>query len=149
MAVTLGVVDLPGRECSVAAARRYVANLLRGAGHLDVDDVVLAVSEVVTNAVVHTASGGEGGVVTVEVTHLGPCLVCVEVIDDGPSASRVPPGVPVVRRHEEGGTALETGGRGLWLVDEVTESWGVRQVEKGRVAVWMRISTSAKVEGQP
>ncbi|WP_271220504.1 ATP-binding protein [Streptosporangium carneum] len=137
-AVTLGVVDLPGVEQSVSAARQYVAELLTNAGHTEVEDAVLLVSEVVTNAVVHPCSGRPGGVVTVEVTDTGRHMVCVEVIDDGS------PSVPVPRLPEEDEDALALGGRGLWLVDAIAESWGVRQVEKGRVAVWMHISTSAK-----
>ncbi|MEV8633905.1 ATP-binding protein [Streptosporangium sp. NPDC051023] len=142
-AVTLGVVDLPGVERSVSVARRYVAELLTDAGHVEIEDVVLLVSEVVTNAVVHTGSGRPGGVVTVEVTDTDRDVVCVEVIDDGPSSPLVPPGVPVLRLPGgDDGAVLETGGRGLWLVDAIAERWGVRQVEKGRVAVWMHVPTS-------
>ncbi|GAA3076465.1 ATP-binding protein [Streptosporangium carneum] len=144
--MTLGVVDLPGVAHSVPAARRYVAELLTNAGHAEVEDVLLLVSEVVTNAVVHTGSGRPGGVVTVEVTAAGRRMVCVEVLDDGPSSPVVPPGVPVLRRPEGDGEGAvpEAGGRGLWLVDTIAESWGVRRVERGRTAVWMCVSTSAK-----
>ncbi|MEV7011353.1 ATP-binding protein [Streptosporangium sp. NPDC051022] len=133
---TLGVVDLPGVKQSVSAARRYVAGLLTDAGHVDVEDAVLLVSEVVTNAVVHTSSGRPGGVVTVEITHQGPDSVCIEVIDDGS------PSVPKPRHPDEGD--LTPGGRGLWLVDAIATKWGVRPVEQGRVAVWMEITTAPK-----
>ncbi|GAA3068175.1 ATP-binding protein [Streptosporangium carneum] len=136
MTGTLGVISLPGLECSVSTARRYVADLLMKAGYIEVDDAVLLVSEAVTNAVAHTDSGKPGGVVTVEVTETDPSMVCIEVIDDGS------PGVPVPRRPADD----SLGGRGLWLVDEIAESWGFRPVERGRSAVWMQIVASRSIE---
>ena len=39
--------------------------MLAAAGHRDVENALLIVSELITNALIHTASGLHGGVVTV------------------------------------------------------------------------------------
>ena len=54
-------VTLKGVPESVSVARSRVRELL-GEGHPASDDVVLLVSEVVTNSVIHSGSGGGGEV---------------------------------------------------------------------------------------
>ncbi|MER7129592.1 ATP-binding protein [Streptosporangium saharense] len=131
----LGVIDLPGVVRSVPLARKYVANLLADFGYPQSDDVALLVSEVVTNAVVHTASGKLGGVVTVAVeVATGQNAALIEVIDDGSTSD------PRPQVFDDDEDDLASGGRGLWLVETLAESWGVREVERGRKAVWMRVS---------
>lgn len=108
----------PGQHDQVCQARQFVAEAL---GQVPVlDDVVLLVSELCTNALVHTASG-EGG--TFEVAILpGPSCVRVEVRDDGSDRSRaaVPPDISA------------EDGRGLSLVDLIADRWGHLGDQRGR-----------------
>ncbi len=71
----------------------------------DLDDFVLAVHELVTNAVRH--GGGNG---RLQLHLLGDTLTC-EVRDDGG-------GTGMLRPHLPAGDAL--GGRGLWLAQQLT-----------------------------
>ncbi|NKZ08825.1 ATP-binding protein [Actinomadura latina] len=56
----------PGELVQARAARRFTAMLLDGCPLLD--EVLLAVDELVVNALRHTKSGQPGGTFTVEVT---------------------------------------------------------------------------------
>ncbi|MFD1547774.1 ATP-binding protein [Nonomuraea guangzhouensis] len=130
----LAEIVLPGVKSSVSVARRCVAEVLIVAGHEDVSDVRLAVSELVTNAVAHTASGEPGGFVTVEVSSLDAVMAYIEVIDDGSAVT-----VPEVHKAD----AEECGGRGLWLVEAVAARWGVRDEGYRRRVVWAEMSTKS------
>jgi anti-sigma regulatory factor (Ser/Thr protein kinase) len=85
-----------------------------------VDDVVLVVSELVTNAVQH----GQGEIV-LELEVQGE-RVLVTVADDGPGEPQLPD--PVAHGAE--------GGRGLALVAAVAQEWGVHPAAEGGKAVW-------------
>jgi anti-sigma regulatory factor (Ser/Thr protein kinase) len=74
-------VVLPGRARSVAAARQAVAGALAGCPRAD--DLVLAVSELASNAIAWSSSG-EGGTFTVRV-RTAPRWARVEVADPGPA----------------------------------------------------------------
>jgi anti-sigma regulatory factor (Ser/Thr protein kinase) len=107
-----------GRHDQVARARDFVGRRL-GAVPL-VDEADLLVSELCTNAVLHTASGNGG---TFEVViYLGLRSVRVEVRDDGSSQA------PVARAAE----ALSDDGRGLGLVELIAERWGYDGDQQGR-----------------
>jgi anti-sigma regulatory factor (Ser/Thr protein kinase) len=85
-----------------------------------VDDVLLVVSELVTNALRH----GSGQItLTLEVDGE---LVVVTVGDEGPGRPRV---LDPVERGAEGG-------RGLALVAAVGQDWGVRPTADGGKVVW-------------
>ena len=131
----LGEVVLPGVAHSVAVARHCVGAMLAAAGHRVVDDVRLIVSELVGNALIHTASGLHGGVVTVEVVAVDAEVVRVEVTDDG--------AVTVPRVRVSGGDDCH--GRGLWLVEQVSLKWGVRLLGAGQRAVWAETFTGQAV----
>jgi glycerate kinase len=45
-------------------------------------------------------------------------------------------GLPAVREAAE----TDTGGRGLLVVDAVSEEWGLRYEDNGRKTVWARIA---------
>ena len=81
---------LPGVADSAGVARTMARELL-GDGDPAVDTVMLLISELVTNAIIHTRSGAPGGTVTVALCP-GPASVFVQVHDDG--ASSVPRVVP-------------------------------------------------------
>ncbi|MFJ8044582.1 ATP-binding protein [Kitasatospora sp. NPDC096147] len=122
----------------VGRARRWVRSRFQGHG-LDPDaplaeTLVLVVSELVTNAVVHTGSPavlrlllplaeGDGG--------SGPSRVRVEVADGSTSAP--------VPRHAPGDA---TNGRGLELVELLCESWGWYPDGSGK-RVWCEIGGCA------
>ncbi|MFG2006436.1 ATP-binding protein [Spirillospora sp. NPDC048911] len=116
----LGVVTVPGMPRAVQAVRRFAMELLTERPFRD--DLVLCLSELVTNAVVHTASG-RGGHVTVAITEGGEG-VQVDVSDDGGT------GVPEICHEAEG-----VSGRGLRLVEGLAGSWGVRVSREG-TTVW-------------
>lgn len=108
-----------GRVDQVREARHFVGEAV---GDVPVrDEAVLLVSELSTNALVHTASGN-GGKFEVTVC-LGSRHVRVEVNDSG-SAS----GTPVARPLD----VLAGDGRGLGLVELVADRWGYEGDENGR-----------------
>ncbi|MEV0847418.1 ATP-binding protein [Streptomyces sp. NPDC049954] len=99
------------------------------------DTAELLTSELVTNALVHTA---HDAVVTATV---GPQGVRVEVRDF--TGHRPRPRTPVPDEH--------TGGRGLGLVQSLADSWGVRALGVGKV-VWFQLDDPAgrgEAEGAP
>jgi anti-sigma regulatory factor (Ser/Thr protein kinase) len=122
-----GSLTVPGLTRNVAEARAFVAKTL-SAEHPCRDVAVLLCSELVTNAVVHSASGQPGGTVTIVVLRLGD-TVRVEVIDHGSAAS-----TPVVK-----GEVLAADGHGLFLVDQLADSWGYVLDQVG-TTVWFRLT---------
>ncbi|MEU9831206.1 ATP-binding protein [Streptosporangium sp. NPDC048047] len=126
----LGHADFPAAPSSVACARAWTRALLAGAiAPCLLDDALLLLSEVVTNAVVHSDSGRiPGGSVTVCLGVVDDALH-VEVIDDGSADS-----VPFVRAADSD----SDGGRGLLLVELLAAEWGVRDGRDG-TAVWFRL----------
>jgi anti-sigma regulatory factor (Ser/Thr protein kinase) len=87
----------------------------------DVDRLVLAVNEVVTNAVLHARTTFSATVRRV------PEGILVEVCDGNtrmPLVGRTPPDA--------------TSGRGLLILDSVGVAWGVERRPEGKV-VWLRV----------
>ena len=108
--------SFPGRPESAAAARAWTASCLPGCPVLD--DVVLCVSELVTNSVLYSASARPGGVVTVRVEHV-PGWALVDVIDQGDAPERagehgLGTGWPLVRELSE--ACGRDGGRAWFVV---------------------------------
>ena len=114
----------PGSGDQVGRARLFVGQVLGGCPVTD--DAVLLTSELVTNAITHTASG-RGGKVTVTV-YRDDTRVRVEVRDDGSAE------IPVVRPHDDAGDS----GYGLGLVELMAHRWGHRGGRRGRV-VWFML----------
>ena len=116
----------PGRPDHIGAARRFVAAAL-AAWPAAQEAAQLLVSEVVTNAIQHSASGDHGGSLEVRYT-LDDHEIYVEVLDAG--------GTAAPNRHAE---HLEgSSGRGLALVEALASAWGVYDHQAGR-AVWFRL----------
>jgi anti-sigma regulatory factor (Ser/Thr protein kinase) len=112
-------LDLESNFEMVAAARAFVRSRLsawemRGC----IDDAVLVVSELVTNAVLHARSA-----VRLRLVNDGPA-VRVEVYDEN---TRLP--VPGASGPDA------TSGRGIAVVSAVAESWGMELEGDGKV-VW-------------
>lgn len=106
-----------GTHDQIAQARAFAKEILGTVPVLD--DVVLLVSELCANAVLHTASG-DGGKFEVVICRSNR-QVRVEVRDDGSERQPVisPPGLAAV-------------GRGLQLVAALAEYWGYRGDRNGR-----------------
>ena len=114
---------LPPDPASPGAARRFAADVLAQWGGDELaDTVALLVSELVTNAVLHTAADVE----------LCLCLelelLRVEVVDES--------GRPPERREADDEA---TSGRGLFIVDALADAWGVEPRGAGK-AVWFELA---------
>ncbi|MCB5183485.1 ATP-binding protein [Streptomyces antimicrobicus] len=108
---------------AVGEVRRSLRELLRPGCPGDVVDVAeLLTTELVTNALVHTDQGAEVSAV------LDASRLRVEVRDH---TSRKPR--PYVPNADDG-----THGRGLFLVEQLADSWGVDPLGGGKV-VWFEI----------
>jgi anti-sigma regulatory factor (Ser/Thr protein kinase) len=116
---------------SVPEARDWGRSLLSLGGSSSIlDDTLLLLSEVVTNAITHSDSAhSRSGQVTVQITRLGT-TVQVEVADAGSSTT-----TPAVRTP----ALADDGGRGLWLVDTLADEWGFQHDETGGL-VWFRLT---------
>jgi len=117
------VIQLPGVPDSPWRARRFIREALTGLPDTVVETVQLLISELVTNAVVHGSPP-----VRVEVD-IAPSSVSATVTDQGP-------GAPVL--HEQ--AALDEHGRGLQLVRQLADDWGVEWRTGGK-SVWFRLRT--------
>lgn len=122
---------------SVPAAREFVREALAG-GALGAraDDVLLCVSELATNALLHGVPPGRGYLLRVwaAVEH---GLLRVEVHDSGD-------GAPCARAAEAGAES----GRGLLLVGAVADRWGVEERSPGKV-VWCEVECAGRDDDGP
>lgn len=114
-------LELPRDAQAPAAARQAVDDLRDDFDADTVEDLRLLVSELVTNSVQH--GGGEQVTILID-PDLGGTVRC-EVIDDG--SGFVP----------RGRAGREVGGWGLDLVEQLADSWGVRE---GSTHVWFELS---------
>ncbi|MDJ1639570.1 ATP-binding protein [Streptomyces pakalii] len=119
----------------VGRARRWARSRLVGSGIGDdeplAETLILLISELVTNAVVHTGcpavlrmlfgGGGASGTVRVEVADASDC--------------------PPLQRHAAG---EDTGGRGLELVDGLADRWGWLPEGAGK-QIWCEVDRSGPV----
>ena len=99
--------------------------------HPRLDDAVLMVSELVTNAIVHSNSRQPGGTVTVTVLESADG-VRVEVADCGSELS-----TPMVRADR-----CAADGHGLFLVQSLADQWGYLRSEAG-ATVWFRLARAS------
>jgi anti-sigma regulatory factor (Ser/Thr protein kinase) len=114
----------PGRDDQVAQARRFVRWALEGCPVID--EAILCMSELATNALLHTASGN-GGAFEIAVRR-DEWSVRVAITDDGSLRK------PIIRKFDM--TSEE--GRGLGLVALIADSWGQSGDEHGRT-VWFEL----------
>ncbi|TLP66525.1 ATP-binding protein [Microbispora triticiradicis] len=124
---------LPGEPESVSAARAFATGCLP-AGCPRADDVALVVSELATNAVLHSRSGDDGGTFVVLID-VEPGAVAVAVADAGPAL------VPGMRPEGE-----DEHGRGLALVADLADAYEVTTTETGRTA-WVRLDWDTTTTG--
>jgi two-component sensor histidine kinase len=114
----------PGTNGQVARARLFVGDVLDGCPAAA--DAILLTSELVTNAIAHTASGKDGKVIVT--VYRADSRVRVEVKDDGSDHA------PVVHPV---GEARESG-FGLELVELIADRWGHCGGRRSRV-VWFML----------
>ncbi|MEV4108625.1 ATP-binding protein [Nonomuraea sp. NPDC049695] len=125
----IGSIQLKAVRESVSHARSEVRRWL-GDDHPSIDDVVLAASELLTNALRHS-DVGPYDLIGLSVTVTGD-VVHVEVCDPGSTFS-----APYIRQEPEA-----EGGRGLLIISEISQSWGVREHGRGLGrTVWCAIRT--------
>ena len=116
-------IDLPADVLSAAEARAFVRQVLRDWGLPGMEpETTLAVSELVTNAVIHAHSA------TRVILHDMDGVIQLRVAD------QLPDSPDLVFADKE-----DLGGRGMLLVDSVSESWGVDDCPPGKV-VWLDIT---------
>lgn len=124
--VVLGSLTVPGEPEQVSAVRGFVQRTLRDMDAVDSDAATLLVSELATNAILHTKSGAAGGTVTVVVAALAEGVL-IEVIDDGSA------GLPSVRSD-----LYAAQGHGLFLVQQLAAQWGYLRDPAG-TTVWFHL----------
>ncbi|MGW0068308.1 ATP-binding protein [Streptosporangium sandarakinum] len=131
----LGRTGLPGVRDSVSRARSEVRRWL-GDDHPAIDDVVLAASELVTNAIRHSDAGPSDFIgLTLSATEEA---VYVEVNDPGSLLSG-----PHVRKE-----SYAEDGRGLLIIREISLEWGTRELGHGLGrTVWCAIRAVPRAEG--
>jgi anti-sigma regulatory factor (Ser/Thr protein kinase) len=128
-------IVVPGLHRSVPIVRQCLKLALTGSGHRCVDEACLVVSELVTNAVLHTRSARPGGVVVVELAEISDGLARIEVMDEGAGT------VPQLRESND----VACHGRGLRLVEQVSARWGVYPGLLGGSVVWAEVFTAGAV----
>jgi anti-sigma regulatory factor (Ser/Thr protein kinase) len=116
--------ELAGGPYAVTAARLALADLESQLDTSVAFDVRLLVSELVTNSVQHAQVGAEDSMVLA--VSFTDATVRVEVRDDGPGFE--PPASPPPEDADAGW--------GLFLVEQLADSWGVSEDGK---AVWFEI----------
>jgi stage II sporulation protein AB (anti-sigma F factor) len=121
--------SFPAEPGAPALARHAVRAFLaaRGADPAVLGDIMLAVSEVVTNCVVHAYRGASSGEVAMEAHHRGDTLV-LSVVDQGGG---------MAPRHDSPGLGL-----GLPLVGRVAERVDIIAPSGGGTQVRMRFVLS-------
>jgi len=121
-------VLLPPSTESVPVARRFARDELQSSG-ADIDTVVLLVSELVTNAVLHARSD-----VVLRVEDLGSSAR-VEVGDSSPLRPRL---------HN---FSVESAtGRGMRLLDRLARRWGAVPRPEGGKVVWFEVGAPSEAE---
>ena len=118
------VTTLPADGRSASRSRRIVAQALEEASLEDlIDEALLLVTELVTNAVVHAGTELELEIST------DPDRLRVEVSDRSPGT------LPSV---QEAPSETREGGRGIFLLDALATEWGTRHFGTGK-SVWFQL----------
>ncbi|MFD7705351.1 ATP-binding protein [Streptomyces caelestis] len=130
---TSSSMAVPHGPAGVGEARRRMRAQLRDGGVADsvVDDAVLILSELLSNACKHgrplgEALAGDGDVRAA--WRVDPCGRLVVEVTDGGGPTRPAPATPSVTAH---------GGRGLNIITALADDWGVRDEVPGEVTVWV------------
>jgi serine/threonine-protein kinase RsbW len=114
-------LSVPASPSRLAELRRTARVYLRGVSQQVADDVVLALHEVATNAVLHGSRAGQPIQVHVQVND---GWVEASVLDHGPQP---PAGLSAAADPGE----LRAGGRGLWLLHRLVDEVRLERVKRG------------------
>ena len=125
--VTACARTYPGRPDQIPQARAQIRQLL--ADCAIADDVILCVSELATNAVLHSNSRSPGGSFTVRATLRPGDHVLIEVEDDGG------PWAPKPSHPDRG--------HGLDILRALASSWGLNGDRHSRI-IWARFDWSTQ-----
>lgn len=117
-------ITLPATPDQIAEARRFVAGFVADATLAD--DAMLCLSEVATNAVIHSDSRRAGGRFTVRAELHGDGYVHIDVEDQG--------GRWMERAKPEGQSHL-----GLTVVRQLASAWGIDGDGSGSRRVWFEL----------
>lgn len=126
----------PGESATVGKCRSLARRL--AVDEDQAEAAALCVSELVTNALVHSRSGLPGGRVTVAISVCsGQDRLRISVRDDGPRAVRP-------ARSGPGTTGLAESGRGLRIVAAVAADWGISQPADDQGIAWCVIPAAVR-----
>ncbi|GAA3236816.1 ATP-binding protein [Actinocorallia longicatena] len=128
--MTSEILEVAAAPEKVGEVRRWARKVLESLPDGIVDDLVLLLTEVVTNSIEHSASR-RGGLVTVQLTAARTHLRC-EVTDGGGDTC---PQLLELADAEHG--------RGLLIVDRISARWGSREVTGGGTLTWFELGRGA------
>ncbi|WUH96800.1 ATP-binding protein [Spirillospora sp. NBC_00431] len=114
----------------VPRARRAIRNNLLAYPTAVVDTVEQCASETVTNAIVHSDTAEKSGFIMLVIVELQD-RIRIEVIDDGSEKNSPQP--------NKDAELSDMDGRGLFMVDTLTDAWGTHVDEDGR-NVWFEVN---------
>ncbi|WP_443064724.1 ATP-binding protein [Streptomyces sp. NBC_00588] len=131
---------VPHGPAGVGQARHRMREQLRTGGVSDavIDDAVLILSELLSNACKHgrplgDAMSGDGDVLAAWRVDRGGRLTVS--VTDGGGPTRPAPSTPSVTAH---------GGRGLNIITALADDWGVRDEARGEVTVWVVVQNGVQ-----
>ena len=129
-----GALHLPLNPAAPAQARRQVRSGCRGrTSTLLAEDATLAVSELVTNAVRH------GSPPITLLLHIEPTQVFLAVCDEGDAFDATP----------RSGSHVDLGGRGLALVEALSDQWSVAPCRSAGKSVWCVLTEGHRAASRP
>ena len=117
-------LSIPASPSRLAELRRTARTHLHGVWDDVADDIVLALNEAATNAVLHGSSGDQPIQVVI---HVNDDWVEASVLDHGPEP---PPGFPADADTDQL-RGLPGGGRGLWLLRRLVDEVRLERVNLG------------------
>lgn len=117
--------SFPNRPASASAVRRFVRGVIeRAPCRVEVDSAVLLASELVANAALHADSEQVRVHITVDANGI---RVAVSDEDPEPFTPRRP-------------GPEDTSGRGMQLIDRLSDQWGMDYLQKSWKCVWFHLS---------
>jgi anti-sigma regulatory factor (Ser/Thr protein kinase) len=119
-------VTFPGLPAIVPSARRFVRGILDDSPRCD--DMELIAAELISNAILHSPSGGNGGEFTVTV-RAGEGWARVEVFDTGTGEWHPPEGEDLDAEY----------GRGLAIIAALADKFG-HNVNANGQTMWAEVS---------
>lgn len=123
------ILAIPADAAAIGHARRFTAAFLREHGVAGLSDtVVLLVSELVTNALLHSSSSAELRL------RLTKSALRVEVKDKSLAT-------PYVKQYSDAATT----GRGMLIVDTLAKSWGAEAENSGKI-VWFTMDVGSEFD---